>query len=290
MDPIFKVVVTRPSGLHKKIEILHIQQKDAYFNLVTESRTIFFSPQFSGRMRCGSKFIESESATPVAVYLGKGFPLVVDAPKNVPWWIVHLHDEPGATAISAAENSGPEALASVESLAFYRIHTGQDFLMATMVEQMMNGGMPEHLLKSFLTDLPHQLEPCEDLPATGNRRLAERLRSIILESEDKQINLKQIARELECHPSQLSREFRKLFGIAPYKFSFLLRLAKTREWLRRGQNLADVALNFEFSDQSHFTRAFRQVYRMTPNYYRNLYRSWWEISGSSTPTPAPAAS
>jgi AraC-like DNA-binding protein len=300
MDPLLRVTVTHPrisSPLlaGKQIEIIQVQQQESYFNLVTESNSIFFSPSFQGRMRCGSKFIDAKANEPVAAYLGKGYPLVIDAPSMVPWWIVHIHDEVRTPAnvlqpvpeetVHAVVPVPTTAVASTESMSFYKIHSGQDFLMASLMEQMSaNRGVPEGLLEELLRELPQQIEPCSNLPASGNRRLAEKLRQRILEAEDKHINLKEIAEQLDCHPSQLSREFRRLFGIAPYKFSFLLRLAKTREWLRSGKNLADIALNFEFSDQSHFTRAFRQVYQMTPNFYRNLYRTWWEVNPSIVPT------
>ncbi len=214
MDPLLRVVVNRPNAFGKQIEVLQVQQKESYFNLVTESNTIFFSPRFQGRMRCGSKFIDTKSMEPVAAYLGKGYPLVIDAPSTVPWWIVHIHE--------GEHRIRPPGVASVETLSFYKLHSGDDFLVANAVEQMVNGGMPEPMLEAFLRELPKQLEPCLDLPATGNRRLAEKLRQKILETEDKQINLKDTADQLDCHPSQLSRVFRRLFGIAPYKFSFLL--------------------------------------------------------------------
>lgn len=298
MDPLLRVTVSHPnlSGpllAGKQIEIIQVQQQESYFNLVTESNSIFFSPSFQGRMRCGSKFIDAKTTEPVAAYLGKGYPLVIDAPSMVPWWIVHIHDEapktPAVLQSVPEETPGPQvplpAVSSTESMSFYKIHSGQDFLIASLMEQMSaDRAVPEGLLEDLLRELPQQFEPCANLPASGNRRLAEKLRQRILESEDKHINLKEIAEQLDCHPSQLSREFRRLFGIAPYKFSFLLRLAKTREWLRRGKNLADIALNFEFSDQSHFTRAFRQVYQMTPNFYRNLYRTWWESHPPIIPT------
>lgn len=289
MDPLLRVVVTRPgltskSLAGKQVEIIQVQQRESYFNLVTESNTIFFSPKFQGRMRCGSKVIDVDTAEPVAACLGKGYPLVIEKASMVPWWIIHIHEADADRPM--VQRHSP--IASVETLSFYKVHSGHDFLVANLIEQMEKGGLPDNLLEDFLRELPQQLEPCADLPAFGNRRLAERLRHRILETEDKQINLKEIAEQLACHPSQLSREFRRLFGIAPYKFSFLLRLAKTREWLRKGQNLADVALNFEFSDQSHFTRAFRQVYQMTPNYYRNLYRGWWDMPASAVHKIAPA--
>lgn len=275
MDPLVRVVVTRPNGFAKRVEVIQVQQNESYFNMVTESKSVFFSPGFAGRMRCGSKFIEADSHQPVAAYLGKGFPLVIDAAASQPWWVVHIHDED-----APVEAPKPEVPA-VEAFSFYKLHSGDDFLNAAMMNQMATGGLPDNLIESFLRELPQQIEPCADLPASGNRRLAEKLRLKILQTEDKQINLKNMADELECHPSQLSREFRRLFGMAPYKFSFLLRLAKTRQWLRQGKNLADVALNFEFSDQSHFTRAFRQVYQMTPNHYRNIYRSMWDPQKSA---------
>jgi AraC-like DNA-binding protein len=275
MDSQARVVVSKPSSVGKQIEVIQVNQSESYFNIVTESKTIFFSPNFAGRMRCGSKFIDSQAMQPVAAFLSKGFPLVIETPSSVPWLIVHIHD--GAVPAMADQRG-----AKTDSLSFYKVHSGQDFLVANMVEKMLSGGVPEPMLEAFLNELPYQFEPCSDLPAAGNRRLAERLRLRILDAEDKQVNLKEIAEELSCHPSQLSREFRRLFGIAPYKFSFLLRLAKTREWLRKGRDLADIALNFEFSDQSHFTRAFRQIYQMTPNCYRNLYRSRWDLNPRTT--------
>ena len=278
MDPLLRVAVTRSSAFGKQVEVINVVQSEPFFNVVTESSSVFFAPHFTGRVRCGSKFIESNGQE-VAAYLGKGFPLVIDAPEMQTFWLVHIHDDEHHGNVLPIQP--PEAQAASETMSFFKLHSGEDFLTANLMHQFATGALPQPLLESFLRELPSQLEPCENLPASGNRRLAEKLRLKIIETEDKQINLKEIADELECHPSQLSREFRRLFGMAPYKFSFLLRLAKTKDWLRRGQNLADVALNFEFSDQSHFTRAFRQVYQMTPNHYRNLYKESWEQNAKS---------
>lgn len=268
MEPLLRVVVNRPTSFGKQIEIIQVQQQAPFFNLVTESGTVFVSPRFVGRMRCGSRFIESKSSAPVAAYLGKGFPLVIESDSTVPWWIVHIHEDAPAHVIEQP---------TFEKQSFYRLHSGDDFLAANLIEKMVRSGIQDSRIESLLHDLPSQSEPCDDLPATGNRRLAEKLRVRLLASEDKLADMREIATELDCHPSQLSREFSRLFGIAPYRFSFLLRLAKTRGCLRRGMNLAEVAQNFEFADQSHFTRAFRKVYQMTPNHYRGLYRGWWEV-------------
>src|SRR4051812_40183458 len=136
MDPLLRVSVTRPSFADKQfagkqVEIIQVQQQESYFNLVTESNSIFFSPAFKGRMRCGSKIIDAKNTEPVAAYLGKGYPLVIDASSMVPWWIVHIHD--GAPRAQITEQEAlPAITTSVETMSFYKIHSGQDFLVANM--------------------------------------------------------------------------------------------------------------------------------------------------------------
>lgn len=255
-----KVLVT-PLGNHwRQAEIINWSESRANSKMVTEADTLFFGSGFKGRVRCGSKFVESDENNIVSGFIGKGQPFVVEAVEMENLWVIHLHEAP---THSESRNNAPVAL--------YQLHSGSDFLMAKILDKLMNQQMTETEFDEFFASLKTQLEPSADLPATGNWRLAERLRKIIADSDDKQINLTEISKSLGCHPSQLSREFSKFYGLAPYRYSFLLRLAKAREALRSGMGLAEIAARFEFSDQSHFTRAFRQVYQMTPNSYRSLY-------------------
>lgn len=63
---------------------------------------------------------------------------------------------------------------------------------------------------------------------------------------------------------QLSRDFRALFGTSPYRYLTLRRLDRARQMLRDGRAIVEVALACGFSDQSHFGRAFKQAYGLTP--------------------------
>jgi len=63
---------------------------------------------------------------------------------------------------------------------------------------------------------------------------------------------------------QLSRDFRAMFGTSPYRYLTLRRLDLARRMMRDGGAMAQIAHDCGFSDQSHFGRAFKQTYGLTP--------------------------
>ena len=57
-------------------------------------------------------------------------------------------------------------------------------------------------------------------------------------------------------------------GLTPHNWLIQLRLERACLLLRLpNQNLAQVAANVGFYDQSHFNRAFRKWYGITPSQY-----------------------
>lgn len=82
-----------------------------------------------------------------------------------------------------------------------------------------------------------------------------------------------IARDLGVHPVHLARGFRKSFGTTPTAFIRTHRCERAAEMLRAGQaNLASIALDCGFGDQSGFTRAFRRSMGVTPGAFRRIIR------------------
>ena len=73
----------------------------------------------------------------------------------------------------------------------------------------------------------------------------------------------------------LARQFRRAFGTSPYRYLTMRRLDNARDLIRRGEILTVVALEMGFSDQAHFTRAFKSAYGMTPSRYAALERTHW---------------
>ena len=69
---------------------------------------------------------------------------------------------------------------------------------------------------------------------------------------------------------ELARQFRALYGTSPHRYALMRRLDFTRNQLRDGTSLADLALTAGFADQAHFTRMFRSAYGLTPGRYARL--------------------
>lgn len=70
---------------------------------------------------------------------------------------------------------------------------------------------------------------------------------------------------------RMIRGFKREFGLTPHAFQLDQRINRTRELLRRGDSLADVAYASGFADQSHFQRTFVPRVAVTPAEYRSRH-------------------
>jgi AraC family transcriptional regulator len=83
------------------------------------------------------------------------------------------------------------------------------------------------------------------------------------------VSLAQVAAEVDHHPSHVARTFSHFHGCTVGEFVRRLRLDHARELLAGSERtLTDVALETGFSDQSHFTRSFKERFGRTPGAYR----------------------
>lgn len=83
----------------------------------------------------------------------------------------------------------------------------------------------------------------------------------------------ELAAAAHVHPDYLSRSFRRHFGIRIRSYVNQRRLEWARQQLESTRDsIADIGLAAGFSDQSHFSRAFKRHYRVTPTQYRNAPR------------------
>jgi AraC-like DNA-binding protein len=97
-----------------------------------------------------------------------------------------------------------------------------------------------------------------------------RIREVLQAKLDKKIRIDELETVSGLTRWQLARQFRKSFGVSPYRFHVLRRLDRARELLIRGQSLAEVAQSTGFADQAHLTRQFRSAYGLSPGQWRAL--------------------
>jgi AraC family transcriptional regulator len=83
------------------------------------------------------------------------------------------------------------------------------------------------------------------------------------------VRISELAREAQVEPITLARVFRRFYRVPLGSYARQLRLERCAALLRNtGTSLAEVALAGGFADQSHFTRAFRTRYGVTPQAFR----------------------
>jgi len=106
-----------------------------------------------------------------------------------------------------------------------------------------------------------------------NYQAAQTARDYIIENISETVSLDELERITGRERWALSRDFRALYGVSPYRYLIMRRLEKAKQLLSGGCAIADAAIASWFSDQSHFTRHFRKTYGLTPSAWRTIVLS-----------------
>jgi len=115
-----------------------------------------------------------------------------------------------------------------------------------------------------------QLKVVTPQPIVGglSARHIQRVKDYCYENLASKISLEQLAALCDLSRYQFLRRFEKSMGLTPHNWLTQLRLERACLLLREpGQNLAQIAVDVGFYDQSHFIRAFRQWYGVVPSRY-----------------------
>ena len=96
------------------------------------------------------------------------------------------------------------------------------------------------------------------------------LKQIIQDQVDTNLSLTNISKSLDINPSYLSREFSKHFNNLSFgEYIRKLRIEKAIELIQQSKySLTEIAYLTGFSDQSHFTRIFKQHTGKSPSGYK----------------------
>jgi AraC-like DNA-binding protein len=126
----------------------------------------------------------------------------------------------------------------------------------------------EHLLIEVFHKFIRQKTSGTKVPAW-----AKELKEIIQDQIDTNLTLKEISKDLDIHPAYLSREFSKYFDNLSFgEYIRKLRIDKAIELLESSTySLTEIAYLTGFSDQSHFTRIFKQHMGEIPSLYRKKH-------------------
>ena len=98
----------------------------------------------------------------------------------------------------------------------------------------------------------------------------DELRNIIQDHVDASFTLKQVSQDLDVNPTYLSREFSKYFNNLSFgDYMRKMRIERAMELITNGgYSLTEIAYLTGFSDQSHFTRVFKNIAGKNPSVYK----------------------
>jgi AraC-like DNA-binding protein len=108
--------------------------------------------------------------------------------------------------------------------------------------------------------------PVEKLP-DGSQQAATMRELMHHSPEGLTIGLSELAAAVGMTRFQALRAFKRRYGIPPHTYQLAVRVGLSAPLLMRGESVTRVAHTLGFTDQSHFTRHFKRLWRVTPGSY-----------------------
>lgn len=145
----------------------------------------------------------------------------------------------------------------------------------------------ENDIRYLLTKLAARLSNTpvekEHQPSEREARDMKRMKAMLSFLElhyAEELTLEQIAESASISVTECMRCFRRSIGVSPIRFLKERRLQCAADMLcHTKQSVSKIAVSCGFTDMSYFTKAFRQLYGVTPTAYRST--SGWAFRGKN---------
>ncbi|MGP1273414.1 MAG: AraC family transcriptional regulator [Phycisphaerales bacterium] len=170
----------------------------------------------------------------------------------------------GAVVLHALRTGGPQP--RTEPLA----EPAQTPLLRVL--RAVTAGDTSSLLEAeaWCEELEASVTPVRPRSSAVMPRWLDRVRDRIASEPDRSLSLSELADEEQLHPSHLARAFRQRFGCSVGSFARRCRLQTAAARLIESDDpISSIALAAGFCDQSHFGRAFSQLFGATPARFRS---------------------
>lgn len=148
------------------------------------------------------------------------------------------------------------------------LYRGLNRLYRLLIDEQADPLQKHCALLEFFGELQQRLNPAPVERREDNPRIrlaAELIRERCTEA----LKLEDICAAVGLSPSYLNRSFCRCYGMTPHAYLINSRVQFAQARLRRGGQIAEVALAAGFADQAHLQRTFKQLLAATPGQYRH---------------------
>ena len=243
-------------------EVCYSRHSHAHFSIgaITAGRSTYVHEQSSFEVAAGTVVLmnpgDVHACNPIGDQPWSYLMLYVETP-----WLTDLQHQLGFSAELEFRRFADTHLNDA------RLFRDLNGLYSVLVDDQQDVLRKQSAAVEFFSELQLRLNPIEPPLREPNCKL-ERAADFIRQHCTVLLSLDDICAAAELSPSYLIRAFKQHFGMTPHAFLVNQRIQFARERLRRGQLIADVALEAGFADQAHFQRAFKQHLAATPGQYR----------------------
>jgi AraC family transcriptional regulator len=193
--------------------------------------------------------------------------------------LLHIHLEAGLVARVAAEafDLDPARLTvpPLDCLDLPHLRAAMGAVGAELTAGCAGGPLAAESLANVLAVhlIRHVLAPSQPARRREGTLPRAKLRAVVEYVEehlDACPTLEQLASVTHLSPYHFARQFKAATGLPPHQYVIARRVERAKELLQGGGDLslAEVALCVGFSDQSQFSRHFKQVVGVTPGRFR----------------------
>ncbi|MCG9714196.1 AraC family transcriptional regulator [Shewanella insulae] len=149
---------------------------------------------------------------------------------------------------------------------FIRLHQ-----QLTLYQANISPMEAETLLLGFISELFYRHGKLRNLPSNSAKLSGAQLESIKQQFHsglDQEFALEQLALTVGLSKFQFLRQFKAATGMTPHAYLKRLRLEYAKKALMRGDSAINTAHGLGFFDQSHFNKAFKQAFLITPAHFQ----------------------
>ena len=141
----------------------------------------------------------------------------------------------------------------------------KNLMNQVFLETKINDNQSQLSIELLMIDIFNKINVQEANSAIKIPAWVKKTQEILLET-DTNYTLDLLSKELGIHAVHFSREFHRYFGSTFGHYVRQLKLNKAIALISSNQfSMTDICYKCGFFDQSHFTSAFKQIYKMSPS-------------------------
>ena len=108
----------------------------------------------------------------------------------------------------------------------------------------------------------------EESSGENMHEVLENVKNIIKTSDYETLSLEYLSKKAKISQNHLIRIFKKEFGLSPHAYILNHKVHKAKHLLEQGYSIAEASVSAGFYDQSHFHKAFKSIFAVTPKEFQ----------------------